>query len=385
MTVAVLLAAGSSERFARSCPPSWPADRRDKLQVRIERGRTIWQAAFESLASHPEIDAVGIVAPKGKVEAFHRADALFVTEGGHSRAESAQIGVSKTPKAAQIVLIHDAARPNPPPALIARVIEAAKDSGAAAPCLQVTDTIRKVEESGSVTLDRTRLFAAQTPQGFRREVILQALEGADAAITDEASAVEKIGGRVAIVDGDPANRKITTFDDLAYFRHRAGEVRTGVGYDVHAVSDDPARRLILGGVEFPGEVGLRGHSDADVLTHAIVDALLGAASLGDIGQHFPDTDPEWKDCCSLHFLRAARDMLSGAGWGVVSVDATLVAEWPRLGDRRDTIRQALAKELAVPSEKVNIKATTHEGLGAYGRREGMAAMAVATIERQATF
>lgn len=385
MTIAVLLAAGSSERFARSCPPSWPLDRRDKLQTAIGRGRTAWQAAFESLASHPEVDGVGIVAPKSNLEAFHRSDALFVVEGGQSRAESAQIGVLKTPQSAEIVLIHDAARPYPPPGLISRVIEAARSSGAAAPCLPVTDTIRIVEKNRSVTLDRTQLVAAQTPQGFRREVILKALKHVDATITDEASAVEKMGGRVSIVDGDPTNRKITTFDDLAYFVNRTPDVRTGIGYDVHAASEDPSRVLVLGGVEFPGEVGLSGHSDADVLTHAIVDALLGAASLGDIGQHFPDTDSKWKNVCSLHFLRAARDMLSEAGWSIVSVDATLVAEWPRLSGRRDLMKQTLAKELAVSSEKVNIKATTHEGLGAYGRREGMAAMAVATIERQASF
>jgi 2-C-methyl-D-erythritol 4-phosphate cytidylyltransferase / 2-C-methyl-D-erythritol 2,4-cyclodiphosphate synthase len=253
-------------------------------------------------------------------------------------------------------------------------------AGAAAPGLPVTDTVKEVLPDRIRTLDRSKLFTVQTPQGANRELLMNAHKDAKEVYTDEMGLVEAFGVRPEVVQGDPGNVKVTTPDDLERVRAQLGSpsVRSGIGYDVHRFSDDPARPLILGGVRFEGP-GLAGHSDADVLIHAVVDALLGAAGLGDIGRHFPDTEARWKNQPSTTFLEFATNALADAGRRISNVDVTLIAELPKIAPHTEAIRAHLAKAMGVDPSRVNIKATTNETMGAIGRREGIAAFAVATI------
>jgi 2-C-methyl-D-erythritol 4-phosphate cytidylyltransferase/2-C-methyl-D-erythritol 2,4-cyclodiphosphate synthase len=233
------------------------------------------------------------------------------------------------------------------------------------------------------TLDRRALWLSQTPQGFRAPLLRRAFDaaGADAAsATDECQLVEHLGEPVAIVPGEPGNFKITGAEDLA--RARAlmeAPVAMGVGYDVHAFA--PGRKLVLGGVEFEGD-GLLGHSDADIAAHAICDAILGAAGLGDIGRHFPDTDPQWKGVSSLRLLQAITAKAAAQGWAVGNCDVTLAARRPKIAPRADEMRARLAGAMGVAPSQVNVKATTGEGLGFVGRGEGIAAHAVALLVRR---
>jgi 2-C-methyl-D-erythritol 4-phosphate cytidylyltransferase/2-C-methyl-D-erythritol 2,4-cyclodiphosphate synthase len=199
--------------------------------------------------------------------------------------------------------------------------------------------------------------------------------------TDEAAALEMAGFRVKLVLGDEANVKITTLSDLSRINMVQPIIATGFGYDVHAFTDHADRKLVLGGVLFPENKGLAGHSDADVLIHAIVDAILGACGAGDIGHHFPDTDPQWKDADSMVFLRSAAQWAGEAGWQIDNIDATVLAESPKVAPERSEMCRRISEELGISQRMVNIKATTSEGLGAIGRGDGIAAMAVATLSR----
>jgi 2-C-methyl-D-erythritol 4-phosphate cytidylyltransferase/2-C-methyl-D-erythritol 2,4-cyclodiphosphate synthase len=235
------------------------------------------------------------------------------------------------------------------------------------------------------TIDRRSIWLAQTPQGFRADVLRRAFDraGAEAAAaTDECALVERMGGEVALVPGDASNFKITTADDVARARARLeSPIAVGVGYDVHPFA--PGRKLVLGGVEFAGEGdGLLGHSDADICAHAICDAVLGAAGLGDIGRHFPDTDPQWKGVSSLRLLRAVGEKAATAGWRVGNCDVTLAARRPKIAPRAAEMRARLAEALGVDPAQVNVKATTGEKLGFVGRAEGIAAHAVALLVRR---
>ena len=365
-TVAVLLAAGKSERFGL-----------DKLQVRLG-GHTVWERAFTALREHPLIEAVGVVASDGLLSACtsNAAGALFVEKGGASRTESARIGFGRVPDWAEAVLFHDAARPFVSHRVIESVVRAVESHGAAFPAVPVADTVKERSDDGFRTLDRSRLVAVQTPQGARVEHFRRAFaSGAEA--TDDAALLEAVGVPSVAVEGDPANIKLTRQEDLALLQ---AEVRTGMGYDVHRVSDDPARQMWLGGVLFPGP-GLEGHSDADAVLHAIVDALLGAAGLGDIGDHYPNTDPRWKGEPSSTFLKETAQKLAAEGWNVVNIDVSVIAEKPKLSERRTEVRSAIAGLVGIGTERVSVKATTNEGLGSIGRGEGIAAYAVATIKR----
>lgn len=379
MTFAVILSAGSSRRFMQTCPPE--EMEKDKLFARLYGNLRVWESAFFRLHRHPEVDAVGIVCKPGEEDKFRHAPAVFVTAGGAERWESALQGVLKTPKEAEWVLLHDGARPFPSEDLISRVIHTAKETGAAVPVLPVEETLKRVEGvQVTATIDREGLFRAQTPQAARRDWLLSALPKARGC-TDDAEALEKAGFPVNSVGGDPRNVKITTYQDLEWARNIAYErmTKVGFGYDVHRFSDEPKRRLVLGGVAFPGEPGLAGHSDADVVIHAVTDAILGAVGAGDIGVLFPDTDLRWKDANSKEFLRQASHLLQEAGGEVVHIDITILAERPRIGVSREEMKGVIAGVLGISSDKINIKATTHEGLGAIGRGEGIAAYAVATI------
>jgi 2-C-methyl-D-erythritol 4-phosphate cytidylyltransferase / 2-C-methyl-D-erythritol 2,4-cyclodiphosphate synthase len=309
--------------------------------------------------------------------------------GGASRQLSVRNGlealqaIEKPPK---IVLIHDAARPFADPALIARAIDAARAHGAAAPGVPLADTIKEIDADGKVvaTPERARLRAVQTPQAFDFDLILKAHRAAASRaleFTDDAMIAESSGCAVHIFEGDPGNFKLTTTEDFlraeSLLLNNLSDIRTGQGYDVHAFA--AGDHVWLGGVSIPHDHGLSGHSDADVLAHAVTDAILGAIAQGDIGSHFPPSDPQWKGAKSSIFLEHAVDLVRKRGGMIAHVDATIVCEAPKIGPHRDRVRASLARIMGVDIDRVAVKATTSERLGFTGRQEGMAALALATV------
>lgn len=364
---AILLAGGSSTRYGR-----------DKLQEMIG-GVPVWLRAFRALHSHPQVDAVGVVCTAGSLsEVSARApEAAFAVLGGASRVESSRAGFAALPQEIGLVLVHDAARPFVTHEVMSRVIEAAARSGAAFPAVPIVDTLRRSTAEGFETLDRSAIAAVQTPQAARRDLLGKAYAAADPNATDDIALLEAVGVKAEAVQGDPMNRKVTEPGDLP----AETETRTGMGYDVHRFSQDPARPMWLGGIELPDRPGLEGHSDADAVLHAVVDAVLGAAGLGDIGQHFPDTDAKWKDQPSDFFLNHAATATSREGWTIINIDVSVIAEHPKIAPYRDAMRRRIADIAGIDESRVNLKATTHERLGALGRGEGLAAMAVATLTR----
>jgi len=317
-----------------------------------------------------------------------------VAAGGTERCASVRAGLAEVSPAAELVLVHDGARPFVTPELVARTLAAAAAHGAAVAALPSTDTLKEVAEDWSVTatLDRSHIWQVQTPQAFRRELLVRAHAAAEpgAPATDDAALVERLGHPVKVVLGDANNRKITRPEDLVWaegvLAQRAGEegleteFRSGVGYDAHPLVE--GRPLILAGVLFPGEPGLLGHSDADVVCHAICDALLGAAAAGDIGRHFPDSDPQFAGANSLSLLARVAEMVRAEGWEIGNVDTVVVAERPRLADRVAEMRGALAEAMNIGVMRVSVKGKTTEGMGFTGRREGMVAHAIGTLHRR---
>lgn len=311
--------------------------------------------------------------------------------GGTERWESVLAGLRATTSEDRLVAVHDAVRPLFSEALLSRVVAAAQVGGAAVPGLPVRETI-KVVDRGTVreTPARAGLWSIQTPQVFRRELLLAAYDAAGdgPAPTDDASLVERLGHQVTVVPGEEQNLKITTPGDLAWaewYLSRQGSgasasrrLRVGQGYDVHRLEAD--RRLVLGGVPLEFDRGLAGHSDADVLTHAVIDALLGAAGAGDIGRLFPDSDPQYRGISSLLLLERVVSLLSGQGATILHVDVVVMAQRPRLAAHVPAMVAALAGAMAVGATSVSVKATTTEGLGFVGREEGIAAQAVALLE-----
>lgn len=362
---------------------------------------SVLRRAARALAACPEVDALVVVVPpgeeaRGAAELAGLGKPARAVAGGSTRSDSVRNGLAAAADAA-VVLVHDAARPFATPALATRVAAAAARDGAALAALPATDTVKRQAEGEPAvaeTLDRSRLWLAQTPQGFRREVLLAAYARAGAAAasaTDECLLVEEMGGRVTLVAGEPGNFKITGPEDVARARAlvepaqaRGGDVppvAVGVGYDTHRFA--AGRRLILGGVEFEGD-GLLGHSDADACAHAIGDAILGAAGLGDLGRHFPDTDPRWKGVSSLKLLEHIAGLARERGLRVGNADVTLAAKRPKIAPRAEEMRAALAGALGVAPGQVNVKATTGEGMGFVGRGEGIAAHAVVLLFRSGT-
>ncbi len=368
-------------------------------------GETVLRRSARSLAACEVVDQLVAVVPPG--DESRAADdlreltkPLRVVAGGAARADSVRNGLAALDGCA-VVLVHDAARPFASPELARRVALAAAQEGAALAAVRSTDTVKRsdrvtepcpAEEAPPAagralvaeTIDRRTIWLAQTPQGFRSEVLRRAFEAAGPSAsdaTDECALVERMGGRVALVPGEPDNFKITSADDLLRARGRLeAPFAVGVGYDVHAFA--AGRRLVLGGVEFEGD-GLLGHSDADICAHAICDAVLGAAGLGDIGRHFPDTDPRWKGIASLELLRDVARKAAAEGWRLANCDVTLAARRPKIAPRAAEMRSRLAEALGVAPAQVNVKATTGEGLGFVGRAEGIAAHAVALLVRAA--
>jgi 2-C-methyl-D-erythritol 4-phosphate cytidylyltransferase/2-C-methyl-D-erythritol 2,4-cyclodiphosphate synthase len=324
---------------------------------------------------------------------FASAKLLAPVHGGQNRQQSVLAGLrALEPHAPDIVLIHDAARPFVPEAVIGRVLDGLQTESACLAALPLSDTLKaEADTDGHVerTISRERLWRAQTPQGFRFEAILAAHERAAAAgredFTDDATIAEWQGLAVALVMGSERNLKLTTQEDFELAERLLGsgharELRSGHGFDVHAFA--PGDHVTLCGVRVPHEAGLAGHSDADVGLHALTDALLGAIGAGDIGEHFPPSDPRWKGADSSLFLAHAGKLLADAGGRILNVDVTLICERPKIGPHREAMRARIAAILGIETARVSVKATTTEGLGFTGRREGIAAMASAMVELQ---
>jgi|CXWL01.1.fsa_nt_gi 2-C-methyl-D-erythritol 4-phosphate cytidylyltransferase/2-C-methyl-D-erythritol 2,4-cyclodiphosphate synthase len=370
---AAILAAGSGTRFGA-----------DKVSL-VVRGKPIWKWSYDSLYSHKLIKGVGIVcSPEAICDVRAAApEASFVVAGGSHRMESSRIALNSMPGDAEIILVQDAARPYVDSEVVERLVVATQAFGAAAPTIGIPDTIRQIQtDEPALVLNRDLLRAMQTPQAAKVELLRKGFSSIDSnSVTDEMSLVEAGGIVPELVEGHPDSFKITLPSDLARFALLLGppEVRTGLGYDVHRFSSEASRKLMLGGIHFPGELALDGHSDADAVLHAIVDALLGAAGLGDIGVHFPNTDARWQGEPSVTFLQYAGKLLKESGWKVQNIDVTVVAESPKVMGRAREMRELWRNELGLAEFQVNLKATTNEGIGAIGRSEGIAAYAVATI------
>ena len=380
---------------------------RPKQFLDIGDGKTMIALSLEALTACARVNEVLIAVPPAwlqenggaglmrDVERIGTAVPVTVVEGGDRRQDSVARAFSRISPAADIVVIHDAARPFVSAALIERTILSARDHGAAVAAVPAVDTVKQmvVPAEGAArvvraTLPRETIFLAQTPQAFQREILAQAMASSgDVAATDEAMLVERAGFSVHLVEGESTNIKVTTAGDLAMARDRlvkgrltaVDTMRIGTGYDLHQLVD--GRPLILAGVHVPFERGLLGHSDADIVCHAVTDAILGAAAAGDIGRLFPDTDARWKDADSLHLLREAVEAVRRAGFQVANVDATVIAQRPKLLPYIDEMRANLAGALGVDASAVSIKGKTNEQVDATGRGEAMACHAVALLVR----
>lgn len=368
---AIIVAAGASRRMGF-----------DKLSYRLPDGQTVLEKSCAALAAHPAVAQLVLVAGANRETCERVAQRCpkpcVVVAGGETRADSVRHGLEVA--SGELVAIHDAARPFVSQAVITAALQAAAQTGAAAPAVPVKDTIKVADADGRVqnTPDRATLYAVQTPQCFSRKLYLEALERVTGEkahlVTDDCSLFELAGFPVTLTQGDYENYKITTKEDL----QKEKTMRIGHGYDVHRLVE--GRKLILGGVDIPYEKGLLGHSDADVLLHAIMDAVLGAAALGDIGKHFPDTDPAYKGADSLALTRAVAKLIAEHGYTVGNIDATILCQAPKLAPHIATMRQNIADAFGIPLDAVSVKATTEEHLGFTGEGLGIAAHAVALLE-----
>jgi 2-C-methyl-D-erythritol 4-phosphate cytidylyltransferase/2-C-methyl-D-erythritol 2,4-cyclodiphosphate synthase len=394
MRVAAIIAAGGEGRRIGGPVP------KQLLEI---GGRSILERSVAAFVSHERVDAVVLALPRAVIAApppwlAPLAPRVRVVEGGDRRQDSVANAFDAIASGADIVLVHDAARPFVSAALISRSIDAAAEHGAAIAALPASDTVKRV--AGGViraTVPRESIFLAQTPQAFRREVLRDAVALGRSGVhaTDEAALAEQAGHPVHIVAGDAANVKITTPADLDAARRqlelpdprtpdlpdsRSPELptpRVGVGYDLHRLVE--GRPLVLGGVTVPSERGALGHSDADVVCHAVTDAVLGAARAGDIGRMFPDTDPQWKDASSVALLADAVALVRERGFTVANVDVVVILERPKLAPHREAIERRLAEALGIEPGQVSVKAKTNEGMDAIGRGEAIAAQAIALL------
>ena len=381
----LIVAAGRGSRFGGEIPK----------QYRLLGGLPVLTRTLLAFADAlPEARLVVTIHPDdaGLYEAAIKALPSPVSQrllpwvaGGATRQASVRNGLeSVSGRDQKVVLVHDAARPFASIALIQRAVAAARQFGAAVPGFAVTDTIKSVDASGAVTgtPDRASLRAVQTPQAFDYALLLAAHRSvAGQELTDDAAVAEKAGHKVHVFEGDAGNMKITSAGDLEAAERRLmadlSDVRVGQGYDVHAF--EPGDHVWLGGVAIPHDKKLLGHSDADVLMHAVTDAIFGALADGDIGSHFPPSDPQWKGAASSIFLAYAVDRVRARGGMIAHVDGTVVCERPKVGPHREAIRAKLAEIMKIPVERVAVKATTSERLGFTGREEGIASLAIATV------
>lgn len=367
---AVIVAAGSGTRMGTDVPKQF-------LKI---GGRTILETTVAVFEKNPYVDDILVLTGRDFVEFCEELCRPFekvrsILPGGKERQDTVWEAVRRISDG-ELVLIHDGVRPYVTDAVIEGVLAGAKSAGAAVPAVASKDTVRQTAaEGGSRTLDRKTLFQVQTPQGFASEILREAYEAAyrDGFLgTDDAGLAERIGQTIVLTEGDYANIKITTREDLPM------EIRVGTGYDVHRLTE--GRKLILGGVDIPYEKGLDGHSDADVMVHALMDALLGAAGLGDIGRHFPDTDPQYKGISSLKLLEIVNQRIHEAGYELGNADVTIIAQRPKLAGYISQMEENLAAVLGADMRQINVKATTTEKLGFTGRGEGIAAEAACIIK-----
>ncbi|GAB4139213.1 MAG: bifunctional 2-C-methyl-D-erythritol 4-phosphate cytidylyltransferase/2-C-methyl-D-erythritol 2,4-cyclodiphosphate synthase [Sphingomonadales bacterium] len=380
---ALIVAAGQGARAGGGVPK----------QYRPLAGRPLLSHALEALAGHDAIALVQCVIGVDQDEQFAAARAgvhfgaakiMAAVPGGQTRQQSVRAGLEAlTANAPDLVLIHDAARPFLSAAVIDRLVDALKHHAGALPALAVVDSLR-IGADGEVTGDvpRDGLYRAQTPQAFRFDAILAAhRQYAEANETDDVALARRAGHAVAIVEGEEALFKVTQAADFAraeaHLENRLGDVRVGQGFDVHAFA--PGDHVWLCGVKIPHDRSLAGHSDADAGLHAITDAILGALGAGDIGDHFPPSDPQWRGASSDIFLRHAGGLVTKAGGMIAHIDVTLICERPKIGPHRAAMIAQVAEILGLPPGRVAVKATTTEQLGFTGRGEGLAAQAVATI------
>jgi len=381
--MAVIVAAGSGLRAGGEKPK----------QYQLLGDKPVLRHTLEAFITHPLIAKVITVIGEGHDALFHEAsaglDLAAPVTGGASRQESCRLGIeacaSDSPDA---VLIHDAARPFISHNVITAVIEKLRDAAAVIPALAVADTIKQARD-GIIgkTLDRSALFYVQTPQGFHFEKIRAAYRNAVekklSSLTDDASVAEASGIAVHIVPGDEKNHKLTTMEDIRKANRDLGErtqlndIRVGSGMDFHVF--EKGKSVWLCGVEIPHTHKLKGHSDADVALHALTDAILGTIGEGDIGTHFPPSDPQWKNARSKIFVAKARQLLEAKGGVIANVDITILAEAPKVSPHLVAMKAALSEMLGITLDRIAIKATTTEKMGAIGRKEGMAAMATATV------
>ncbi|MBV8736874.1 MAG: bifunctional 2-C-methyl-D-erythritol 4-phosphate cytidylyltransferase/2-C-methyl-D-erythritol 2,4-cyclodiphosphate synthase [Alphaproteobacteria bacterium] len=375
---ALVVAAGRGSRFGGERPKQY-------LPL---AGRMVLYHAVSAFARHPCIAGVQVmIRPEDRAvfdDAVAGLPVLPPCAGGATRQESVRLGLEAMAlHQPESVLIHDGARPYAGAALIDRVIDALGRAPAAIPCLPLRDTIKRAEDGLiRTTVDRSRLWRAQTPQGFHFAAIRAAhcaVAGGD--LTDDSAVAEAAGLMPVLVPGDEENLKITTPEDLAaaarLLAARLGDVRVGQGFDVHAFG--PGDKIVLCGVDIPYGASLVGHSDADVGLHALTDAVLGAICAGDIGQHFPPSDPQWRGAASEQFLRHAAALVEARGGVVAGVDVTIICERPRIGPYRAAMIERVAAILGIAADRVSVKATTTDRLGFTGRGEGVAAQAVATV------
>ena len=375
--VAIIVASGRGARFGHAQPKQY-------LPL---LGRPLLRHTLKAFADHPKVSGVRAVIHEDDVALYEEAaegiDVLPPVFGGDTRQDSVRHGLeSLVDQAPPKVLIHDGARPLVSADMIDRVVDMLDHASGVVPALPIADTLKKVR-GGVVgeTLDRNGLFRAQTPQGFAFEPILKAhrkMKGQ--AMTDDAAVAEANGLAVTVVAGDDGNLKVTEKGDLERAAHQLNQrlhSRTGMGFDVHRL--EPGDQLTLLGLNLPEPFRMIGHSDADVGLHAITDALLGALAVGDIGSHFPPSDPTWKGADSAIFLRHACTLIEEAGGLIDHIDITIICERPKIGRYREVMVQRLAELMALPPSAVSVKATTTEGLGFTGRGEGIAAQAVATV------
>lgn len=373
---AIIAAAGSGTRMGG-----------DKVKtLQLLGGRACICYSVEKL--RPHVDGIIIAARQVDIENYQEALSLYGLSadayvlGGQNRKDSVQSALKTLPDDCDLVLVHDGARPLLSHDLIKRVLESARRFGSGVPALPITDTVKRVNMNGQSvdSLERQPLRTVQTPQAFHRVLIQSAYDEVDGLATDDASLVEQLGVPVHLVQGEVNNIKLTLPGDL----ERAEEIlrgsllpRVGIGYDVHRLVEN--RRLVLCGVEIPFEKGLLGHSDADVALHALIDALLGAAGLPDIGQQFPDSDASYKGISSLELLQKTLTLLSAHGLMPFNVDIVMALERPKIAPLVPAMREKLALALRIPEERVSVKGTSTEGLGLEGRGEGISARAVAMV------
>jgi len=382
-SAAVVVAAGQSVRMGGG----------PKKQFRLLGGLPVISRTLTVFEGIGRIQEVVLVVPPGE-EDYCRQEIIepggyrkvgAVVPGGRHRQDSVWAGLQHLSSPPEVVVVHDGVRPLVRPGYIDAAIETAVVWGAAVVAVPAKDTVKTVDPAGLITqtLPREGVYLAQTPQAFRFELLLEAHRRARQEGfygTDDAVLVERMGVPVKLVQGGDENIKITTPEDFAVARAIIGEgvpLRVGVGYDVHRLV--LGRPLVLGGVEIPFEEGLEGHSDADVLCHAVMDALLGAAGAGDIGRHFPPAEEAYRGISSLVLLSRVRQEVALRGFAVVNVDAVIVAQRPRLAAFLDKMTLNVSRVIEIPQSLVNVKATTTEGLGFAGREEGIAAYAVVLL------